>query len=347
MKFDFARRLEKLKKLVGESGADALLLVAGEGFDANSYYYSGDETHPTIIVATENEATIFSLAHEKLAGLFEEGLPLKDSRKKLLQLLKKRKVSKLGLDDFSASAGSGLRLAGKLKAKPVALGEKLSEVRVLKEPPEMECIAKACEITLKAMRETELQGFAGKTENRVAGMLEERARFWGGSLDAFPPMVLSGKARTCLFHNSTSNRKIAEGEVVLIDCGARWNYYCADYTRSHYSAGGVRGGGKNKISDALEAVIQAKDAAAKKSRVGITGKQLDEIALKVIGECGWAKFSHRVAGHGIGHFIGLNVHDGGNFYRTKLRSGMAFTIEPGIYVPGEFGVRVEDTVVLR
>ncbi len=345
MKFDFRGRLEKLKKLAGESKADALLLVASEGFDANSYYYSGDQTHPTIIVATEKEATIFSLSYQKFGNLFEQSFALKDSRKKLLELLKKGKVKKLAIDDFSPSAGSGLRLAQKLKLEIIPFGEKLSEMRVLKEPSELECIRKACEITLKALRETELQGFIGKTENQVAGMLEERARFWGGSLDAFPPMALSGE-RTCLFHNSTSNRKVAEGEVVLIDCGARFNYYCADYTRSYYSGEEAVRGRKNKMAEALQVVNQAKDAASSKAKVGMTGKQLDQIALKVIEECGWGKFSHRVAGHGIGHFIGLNVHDGGNFYQTKLKKGMAFTIEPGIYVPGEFGVRAEDTVLL-
>lgn len=349
LKFDFAGRLEKLKKLVGESKAGALLLVAGEGFDANAYYYSGDETHPTIILATEDACTIFSLESEKHAGLFEEALPLKHSRKQLLAKLKKLRVKSLGVDDCSASAGSGLRLAEKLKAAIVPLGEKLSEQRVVKQPAELECVKKACEVTLHALRHAELQGFAGRTENQVAGLLEERARFQGGSLDAFPPMVLSGKKRTCLFHNSTSNKRILEGEVVLVDCGSRWGHYCADYTRSYLQkSGGGRGNAwSKKILGALEAVQQAKHAAVKKARVGVTGRQLDEIALKVIAECGWKKYSHKVAGHGIGHFIGLDVHDGGSFYKTRLRRGMAFTIEPGIYVPGEFGVRSEDTLVLE
>jgi len=340
MKFDFASRLEKLKKLVG-GRADALLLSAGEGFDANAYYYSGDETHPTLLLVSRDYSAIFSLHAQDFSHVFDDCFPLKNARKKLSELAKKMGVKKLGVDDFSASAGSAIRLANKLKINLVPLGEKLGELRVLKDSQEISCIKKACSITLHALAEIAEKGFVGKAENQLAGFLEERARGMGAGLDAFPPMVLSGK-RACLFHNSTSNKKILANEAVLVDCGARYNYYCADYTRVFFE------GKSKKIIDAINAVEEAKNAAVKKALKGVaTGEQLNKLSLKVIQEYGFGKYSHKNAGHGIGHFIGLNVHDGGDFSKTRLRPGMAFTIEPGIYVPGEFGVRVEDTIVLE
>jgi|GEM_PF-3059023 len=340
--FDFKSRIKKLQRLLCGK-ADALALFASEGFDANAFYYSGDEVHPSLLFFTPNYCAIFSLHPQDFKGLFDDCFSLQNARAKLLELLKKNRAKTLGVDDFSPSAGSGLRLALNAKLKPACLGEFLGEMRVVKQAQEINCIKQACSVTRQALEE--LRGLnnsgklAGRTENEVAGLLEERARSKGAALDAFTPMVLSGK-RACLFHNSTSNALVKRAEGLLVDCGASFSHYCADFTRTFMV------GNNESLRDALEVLVQAQSAAKRKARPGATGGQLDQAALEVISQSSFAKFSHKVAGHGIGHFVGLNVHDGGRFYSTKLRQGMAFTIEPGIYVPGKFGARLEDTIVL-
>ena len=114
-----------------------------------------------------------------------------------------------------------------------------------------------------------------------------------------------------------------------------------DATRTFYQ-------GKNKkIIDSVEAVKEAKKAAEKKVRIGATGKALSEAALKVLEEYKLSNYSYKKVGLSIGHFIGLSVHDGPSLEKTVLKKGMAFTIEPGVYLPNKYGVRFEDVTILK
>lgn len=332
MQFDFAERLARLQ---GKIGKNQGVFLFADGFDANSYYFSGDETHPTIIFVTKKETTIASLHEKDFEGLFDQCIPLSNARKEFMEKTKAAKT--ILVDDFSSSCGRVFRSALKHKKKIISFGEELAKMRLVKDKLERKKILEACAITKKVLGNNE---FAGKTENEVVGELELRARKAGGSLNAFEPMVLAGE-RSAFFHNSTSNRRIMRNEPVLVDCGARVGFYCADYTRMH--ANGCR---DEMFLDALDAVQLAKDACEKKTRVGASGKQISKLAEEIIREKGFEKYSFRKAGLSLGHHVGLNVHDGGRFDAGKFVRGHCVTIEPGIYIPKKFGVRIEDTVVL-
>ncbi len=339
MKFDFTKRLARLQKFAGKHGC-AVVLSAAEGFDANAYYYSGDETFPTTIVATEKYAGIYTMHPQDFGGLFDEAMPLAELRKGLGKKLKELKARAIGVDDAAASAGVVLAAKKRLKFRLLAVGNELAQERLIKEPAEIRCIREAGRISVSAVKGFSPGNLAGKTENAVVGEMELRARNMGAALDAFPTMVLSG-SRSAFFHNHTSNKRIGRNECVLIDWGGRFGHYCSDHTRTYYE-------GKDKqLKDAIEAVKESKRVAEKTAKVGADGKTVADAAEKVIAECGFGQWSFRKTGLALGHFVGLDVHDGGaGFERTKLKRGMAFTIEPGIYVPGRFGVRFEDTYCL-
>lgn len=357
--FDFAKRIGKLQRSLRKWGCDALILSALEGFDANCFYYSGEETFPALLVLTRASSTIFSLEPEAHENVFGSSLPIKGAREKISEILKKEKVKRLGVDDVSHSAGAALRARKKLKTELVPVGAELSRLRLLKDGRELACIRKSCSIALKCVAGFEDGGFAGKTEHEVAGemglekagfagrteheiagWMELRARKNGAALDAFPPMVLSG-GRSAFFHNATSSKKISSREPVLIDWGCRVGNYCSDYTRTY-----ANGTLDQQFLDAFEAVEESFKAVMKAAKPGVGGEKLEKIALDVIKQHGFEKYSHAATGLSLGHFVGLDVHDGGSLGKEKLRRGMAFTIEPGIYIPKKFGIRIENTVVL-
>ncbi len=159
------------------------------------------------------------------------------------------------------------------------------------------------------------------------------------SLDSFSPMVLSG-SRSWFFHNNPSNKKIKKDELLLIDIGTKFEFYCADATRTWYS------GNDSKIIRAIEAVDLSKKEAEKSSKINMTGKQISDIALKIIDDLGFGQYSFRKTGLSLGHFVGLKVHDGTSFENETLKKNMVFTIEPGIYIPDKFGIRIEDIKIL-
>lgn len=337
--FDFGGRLRKLQKLVASERLDAIVLSASEGFDANVFYYSGDETFPATLLVTPGYSAIYSLHAQDFAHSFDDCFPLNEARGGLRKKLKQLRVRVLGVDDYSASAGALLRLREKMRVELRPAGRRIAKQRLVKDAAEIRCIKTAGRISLRAA--AGLSDFARNTEHQVAGQLEFRARRLGASLDAFPTMVLSG-SRSAFFHNATSSKRIGRGELVLVDWGARFAHYCSDYTRTFYE------GRDKKIRDAINAVLEAKKAAERKVRVNATGAAAAKAALGVINECGFEAHSFRKAGLSLGHFVGLDVHDTAErLEKTRLRPGMAFTIEPGVYVPGEFGVRFEDTLVLE
>jgi Xaa-Pro aminopeptidase len=342
--FDFSSRLKKLQRMLQKGKFDACLLASSHGVDASTYYFCGDQTNPTYLFITPESTAIASLHEKDFSDTFDQCIPLNNARQKLKELVGDKKVRMLAVDDSSETAGMAVRYQKLFpKLKVTGISQELSRMRNIKEPAEIALIQKAQSITNRMLDEAETKyangRLFGKTENGVAGWMEYRTRELGASLDSFTPMVLAGE-RSAFFHNATSQRRIDKHELVLADVGARLDGYCADATRTWYS-------GKDKqIKDALHDVQESKDAAWKKARIGATGKQVSDAALNVLVESGWADYSFRKAGLSLGHFVGLRVHDGTAFEKEKLAAGMVFTIEPGVYILGKFGVRLEDVLVL-
>ncbi len=237
-----------------------------------------------------------------------------------------------------------VRMLEKLKAKladgsePVAAGGLLERLRRVKDEGELEAIGEAAKLADQVWLWSLERGLAGRTERDVARAAEARIRELGGD-PSFPAIVGAGPTGA-LPHGEPGEREIGKGELVVFDMGAQLDGYCSDGTRTF--ATGEPGEAARGV---YEVVREAQLAALGAIEVGAKGEAVDAVARKAIDAAGYGKRF----GHGLGHGVGLEVHEAP---RLSVRSddvlavGEVVTVEPGIYLPGEFGVRIEDLVVV-
>jgi len=215
----------------------------------------------------------------------------------------------------------------------------VEELRMRKDPEEISCIVKAQEIADNAFRVLAPNIKAGSRERDLALDLEFTMRKMGSEGLAFPVIAVSGE-RSSLPHGVPTEKALNPGDFVTFDFGARYQGYCSDMTRTVV----VEPLGQ-KHKEIYEIVLEAQLTALSTVRPGIPAKDVDLAGRKVIEDAGYGEYF----GHGIGHGVGLNVHEGpgvGKKSETMLEPGMVITVEPGIYIPGFGGVRIEDLVLV-
>jgi Xaa-Pro aminopeptidase len=212
-------------------------------------------------------------------------------------------------------------------------------LRQQKGPEEVRLIVQAAMMATTALESVVPSVREGMTEHQVAGLLEKELRAVGSEGPAFPTIVASGP-RSALPHARTSGRQLASGDLLLIDFGAVAAGYCSDVTRT-FAVG--RAGEREREVHAV--IRSANELACTSLRAGMRGDEADALARRGIERAGFgAEF-----GHGLGHGIGLEVHEAPRLSRTsdaQLPAGAVVTVEPGIYIPGWGGVRIEDDVYL-
>lgn len=214
----------------------------------------------------------------------------------------------------------------------------ISSLRAVKGPDEILQIERACQVAHQALRAFLESAPARETEAEAAGRLEYECRRMGGEASPFPTIVLTGP-RSSLPHGQPGSRQIDWSAPLLIDFGFRLGGYCSDLTRTLIPAA-------RRDAERIASIVRdAQHAAISAVRPGVAVQEVDRAARMVIEEAGYGDFF----GHGTGHGIGLDVHEpprisplGGG----ELVAGMVFTVEPGIYLPEQFGVRIEDVVVV-
>jgi len=213
----------------------------------------------------------------------------------------------------------------------------VEQLRTIKDPAETAAIATAGRIALQALKRGFRYAKAGTTENELAGRIELEVRRLG-AINSFPTIVAFG-SNASRPHHQSGNRKLRKNDTILIDWGVRYKNYCSDLTRC-FAIGKVR----PFYTKVYNAVIQAQQAAINAVRAGVDIQQVDRAARKVLSE---SKLP--VYGHGTGHGIGLEVHEVpivAPKSKGKLISGQVITIEPGVYIPGKVGIRIEDDVLV-
>ncbi len=218
-------------------------------------------------------------------------------------------------------------------------GGLVEELREVKDAGEVSRIREAAHLADRALREVLERGLAGRTEAEVALDLEIAMRRHGAEALAFPPIVASGE-HGALPHAEPRAIVIEPGVLVTIDWGARLEGYCSDCTRTY--AVGEPGDLEREV---YAVVLRAQEAALAAIRPGLEGREVDAVAREVIERAGYGEHF----GHGLGHGVGLAVHEGPRLSRhgeQPLMAGMVVTDEPGIYLPGRCGVRIEDLVVV-
>jgi Xaa-Pro aminopeptidase len=212
-------------------------------------------------------------------------------------------------------------------------------LRERKDAAEVKLIERAANVATRALERTLAEVRVGMTELQVAGVLERALRDEGSEGFPFPSIVASG-SRSALPHARATSARVREGDLLLLDFGAEVEGYCADITRTV-----VVGRASDEQREIYDVVRQANEQASHSIRAGMTGRDADAIARGYIEHRGYGD----LFGHGLGHGVGLEVHEAPRLSRTAdgaLAEGAVVTIEPGVYRPGWGGVRIEDDVVL-
>lgn len=277
-------------------------------------------------------------ARATLPGEFE----LVQAERQLAGALAPRLSGRVGFDPTATSVRERARL-GELAPEGVELVEVeglLAGLRRVKDAAELAAIAAACELTDAVLAELEGAGLAGRVEREVALWIERRMRELGAAAPAFPPIVASG-ANGSLPHAEPSDGEIGKGQLVVVDAGAILDGYCSDGTRT-YATGPV--GDEERA--VYEVALAAQEAGLAAVRAGASGRDVDAAARDLIVEAGYGE----QFGHGLGHGVGIVVHEPPRLSQRSedvLLAGDVVTVEPGIYVSGRFGVRIEDLVVVE
>lgn len=215
----------------------------------------------------------------------------------------------------------------------------LDESRAVKDPEEIQAMRKASAINDRSMAEFKKLLKEGVTEREVSNRLKEIYQSFGADDLSFPPSVCFG-ANAAVGHYRSGDVPLKRGDCILLDVGCKKDHYCADMTRTFFC-----GEPDEESRRIYQLVLEANRAAEAMIRPGVPFCRIDEAARRVIEEGGYGQyFTHR-----LGHFIGLQVHDFGDVSSAntqQARPGNIFSIEPGIYLPGKTGVRIEDLVLV-
>lgn len=247
---------------------------------------------------------------------------------------------KLGFEDPHVSVREHAKLTEKAPdgLELVPAGEVVEALRRVKDAEELDAIAAAAAIADEVYAWAAAQGMVGKTERAVALAAEAKMRELGAE-PSFPSIVAAGP-NGAQPHAEPGPREIRSGELVVFDMGAKLDGYCSDCTRT-FATGQL----DDSATEVYELVYRAQAAALGAVKPGVGGRDADAVAREIIAAAGHGdRF-----GHGLGHGVGLEVHEKPTLSvasEDQLAAGEVVTVEPGIYVPGHFGVRIEDLVVI-
>jgi Xaa-Pro aminopeptidase len=250
---------------------------------------------------------------------------------------------RVGFEDDHMSVRALSKLEEKLPdgAEPVAAGGAVERLRRVKDDEELAAIATASKLADETWTWTVERGLAGRTEAEVALAAENFMRERGAE-PSFETIVAGGP-NGALPHAFPGDRVIAAGDLVVFDMGAKLDGYCSDGTRTY--AVGPESALSDEARTVYEVVLAAQAAALAAIRPGVRGAEVDAAARQVIDEAGYGERF----GHGLGHGVGIDVHEAPRLSKGSddvLAVGEVVTDEPGIYLPGELGVRIEDLVVV-
>ena len=249
-------------------------------------------------------------------------------------------VTTLGFEEDYLSMAEYMSYEQMLNAKLVPFNKQINGFRSIKEDWELELMVKAQEITDTAFAEVLTKIKAGMTEKELAAELLYCLLKNGGEGLAFDPIVVSGP-NTSLPHGDPGERVLQEGDFITLDFGAMYHGYCADMTRTV-----ALGYATEEMKKVYDTVLKAQLAGIAASKAGVPGKDIDAAARNVIAEAGYGAYF----GHGYGHSLGLEVHEAPS---PNARNDQPMPVnsvasaEPGIYLPGKFGVRIEDVVIFK
>ena len=333
-------RLDRLDQQIEDNGLDAYVVTRAP----NVYYFTGSISGGRLIVPKDGEPTLLvgrlnlTCAQDQAKGCSVRPYNRKEMIDLMAGELRESKSEKVGFDEISLSMYNDLgeRMPDvELRAVPeIARG-----MRMVKDDHELELMKRAAVLADNGMDAIKECLRAGVRENEVAAEAAYAMRRGGADSLAFPFIVVSGP-RSAYPHGGVTERKIREGDLVTIDMGAGYKEYKTDITRTF-----IVGSPSERQVEIYEAVLRANLGALEKIRRGVPGAEVHAEAEGILGEAGYGEYFI----HGLGHGVGLEVHEGPSLGKTSedtLEVGNVVTNEPGVYIPGYGGIRIEDTVLV-
>lgn len=334
-------RKVKVEDLLTEANLDAFVF-----FDLANIRYLCDftGTDGVLVVSDQTDSFLSDSRYQTQAQQQVKSENLVCYQKKLdgiIAELKRLDVRRVGIESETLTVSTWLELQKKTigKIEWVPVGKPLQRLRAVKDRDEIDSLEKAALLNLQAFNEIESLIAPGISEKELALALEFSLKHRGGEAKAFDFIVASG-VRGALPHGLPSEKLIEPGDLITIDFGTRVNGYHSDETVT-VAVGDVN----SKSRDIYDTVLEAHDLALEAVVPGISLLALDAVARDYIVRAGYGDYF----GHGLGHGVGLEIHEYPSLSPKSegvIEEGMVITIEPGIYLPGYGGVRIEDTVVV-
>lgn len=323
-------RIDKLRASLEEP-----LLVTNP---TNIYYLFGFKSSNAALLVEPDGVRLFTDFRYAEAARAVEGVRFEETRRGLLWDLAERLSGPVGFeaDDMSYAAWETL---GSGSVEPVPRRGLVERLRAVKDEQELAAIRRTCEITDRMFERLTEEPFVGRTELEVAWRIEQLFHEEGADHVAFESIVASGP-NSARPHARATEREIRAAETVVIDTGCTLDAYSSDYTRT-FVTGAVDG----VVKEAYAVVLAAQEAGLEAIRSGIAGVDADAAARQVVDTTSFAG----TFGHGLGHGLGLEIHEAPRMSTEStdtLASGNVVTVEPGIYLEGRAGIRIEDNVVV-
>lgn len=323
-------RIRKLLEKLPQGGA--VLLSAPE----DMFYFAGFTGEGWVLISETEKIVYTDGRYTEQAEKETVGFRISDIRQMRTELKEKNtpvyfQERKVSCADYSAMTQGGIDLI------PSEID--FAALRAVKDESELTFLKKAAEIGEKAFEETLNFIRPGKTEQEIAAYLNYQMACLGGLKPSFDTISVSGR-NTSLPHGQPTEKPVADGEFVTLDFGCVYGGYCSDMTRT-VAVGYV----SDEMEEVYEVVLRAQDETEKQLAPGIIESAADMIARKIIIDAGYGKYFV----HSTGHGVGIEIHEQPVLAPKKmhaLQPGHVVTVEPGIYLPGKFGVRIENTVVI-
>lgn len=346
-------RLDRLRRALRRRGLDALLVTQPE----NRRYLSGfkapdhgiNESSGVLLLPVSGTPFLLTDGRYRIQAEAEAeapGFQVKVYPRGLFPLLRRLfsslKPARLAFESHYLlhSVYGGLKqVAEEKRVDLVGLTGLVEDQRRIKDPGELALIEEAVRLNEEVFASVWPQLKPGLSEKEVAWLIEDTMRRKGAEGPSFSTIVAAG-ANGAMPHAVPSSRPLAAGEPIIIDMGLKTEGYCSDMTRTV-----VLGEVDGRTRELIRLVRRAQLAGLEALRPGVAGRFVDRVARRVIEEAGYGDYF----GHSLGHGVGLNVHEGPSLsyrHRKMLRPGMVVTVEPGVYLPGWGGVRLENMAVI-
>lgn len=336
----------QIKKKIAEAGLDGILLNS----EPNRYYASGfptmAEEDGRVFISADGCYFITDSRYTEAAQntIRDAELLIRENAASyidiLCSLIKKHGVRKLGFEEEALTVKQYNAFTEAFDCELVPASGLLEELRRSKDDDEIANMIAAQRIAEKALEQLLTELRPGQTEKEISARLQYLMYLNGAERMSFDPIVASGP-NSSMPHAVPTDRKLQEGDFLTLDFGCIYKGYCSDMTRTV-----AIGFATEEMKNVYETVLQAQLKGIALAKTGVIGKDVHNAAAEVIAAAGYGEYF----GHGYGHSLGLEIHESPNFNSRNdkpMPDRAVVSAEPGIYLPGKFGVRIEDVVVLK